>query len=430
MQGTVADRALHHPYSALKLIMTKKPKIHYAWMICIAGSLMMLCSMGLCSNIFAVYLPFIEEAGLSGAQGSAIVSVRCISSFVCSFLVTAYYDRISLRLGSAAAVLAGALSSVLFSVGGSPTMYYAASAVAGISYGFGTVIPASLLMNNWFLERRALAMGIASAGSGLASILFAPLITSGVLRFGLRTVYLLQGVLIALCAVAVFLIVRDRPEDMNLTPYGDASDNSTTVAEPEQAQEHFAIPGGIWILLSVMMLMAGGSGQAASSHLSILTVASGYSAQTAALVATLFGLFLIVGKFIYGEIADRSTVEKASVLFMLIYAAACCESLLFNGTSLWCCWLFPLLLGLGCSFFTVGYPLWAADLSSAEHYSKTLRRFQILYCAGGIIFTGIPGRIADSTGEYKSSYLLMALLVLVSLFMLHHAYRRRAQRYE
>lgn len=406
----------------------KKPKIHYAWMICIAGALMMLCSMGLCSNIFAVYLPFIEKAGLSGAQGSAIVTVRCISSFVCSFLVTACYDRISLRLGSAAAVLAGAFSSVLFSIGGSPAMYYIAAAVAGISYGFGTVIPTSLLMNNWFEERLGLAMGIASAGSGLSSILFAPLITAGVLRFGLRTVYLLQGAFIALCAVAVFLIVRDRPENMNLKPFGKAS-GKTAAAVPEKRIENIAIPAGMWILLAVMMLMSGGSGQAASSHISVLTVASGYSAQTSALVATLFGLFLIAGKFIFGEIADRSTVKKASVLFMLIYAAACCVSLLFNGISLWCCWLFSLLLGLGCSFFTIGYPLWAAELDSADHYAKTLRSFQILYCAGGIVFTGVPGRIADTTGEYKSSYLLMAALVLASMLILLHAYRRRKQRY-
>ncbi len=406
----------------------KKRKIHYAWVICIAGSLIMLCCMGLCSNIFAVYLPFIEESGLTGAQGSMIVSVRCISAFVCSFLVTAFYDKVSLRLGSAASVLAGTFSSVLFSVGGSPAMYYAAAAVAGISYGFGTVVPVSLLMGNWFRKHLGLAMGIGSAGSGLASILFAPLITAGVLRFGLRTVYLLQGAFIALCAAAVFLLVHDSPEKMGLEPYGVDS-GETEIAEPQKTEEDLPIPGHMWILLSLMMLMAGGSGQAASSHLSVIMVSSGYSAQNAALVATLFGLFLIVGKFIYGEMADRLTVEKASVLFMLIYAAACCITLFFNGVSLMYCWLFPLLLGVGCSFFTVGYPLWAGELTSANYYAKTLRRFQILYCAGGIIFTGIPGRIADVTGEYKSSYFLMAFLILVSLLILLYAYKRRDTRY-
>ncbi|MBR6543606.1 MAG: LPXTG cell wall anchor domain-containing protein, partial [Anaerotignum sp.] len=58
-----------------------------------------------------------------------------------------------------------------------------------------------------------------------------------------------------------------------------------------------------------------------------------------------------------------------------------------------------------------------------EQYGKTLKWLQIFYNLGGIIFTAIPGIIADHTGEYKSSYFLFAGMMTVSLFILLWTYR-------
>ena len=42
----------------------------------------------------------------------------------------------------------------------------------------------------------------------------------------------------------------------------------------------------------------------------------------------------------------------------------------------------------------------------------------------GILFSAVPGIIADHTGEYKSSYILIAGMMLVSLLILLWSYRR------
>ena len=59
-------------------------KIHYAWAVCAACVLLMFCNIGLCSNLITVYLPFIEETGISGGLGSAIITVRCLFAFITS----------------------------------------------------------------------------------------------------------------------------------------------------------------------------------------------------------------------------------------------------------------------------------------------------------------------------------------------------------
>ena len=102
----------------------KMKRIHYAWVVCGCGLLAMLCNLGLCSNIIAAYLPFIEKTGISDAQGSMIVSVRCFSSFICTFFVTQYYKKFSLRTGLALATLTGAAGAAILSVGGSAWVYW------------------------------------------------------------------------------------------------------------------------------------------------------------------------------------------------------------------------------------------------------------------------------------------------------------------
>ena len=42
----------------------------------------------------------------------------------------------------------------------------------------------------------------------------------------------------------------------------------------------------------------------------------------------------------------------------------------------------------------------------------------------GILFSAVPGIIADHTGEYKSSYLLIAAMMLLSLTILRWSYWR------
>ena len=145
-------------------------KLHYAWVVCLCGLWMFVCNMGLCSNILSVYLPFIEAGGLSDSMGSAILSIRCLASFAVTFLVELYYRKLSLRLGILLATLIGAASAAVYAVGGSALVYYAAAVLGGVAYGLGCIYPTSLLLANWFHTHRGLALGVSSAGSGVATI--------------------------------------------------------------------------------------------------------------------------------------------------------------------------------------------------------------------------------------------------------------------
>ena len=110
-------------------------RIHHAWLICAACLLLYLCNSGLLINSLSTYLPFIEATGISDSAGSAILSVRSLFSFVTIFFVGWYYQKVSLRMGILVGTLIGAVSALVFSIGGSAAVYYAGAALAGISKG-------------------------------------------------------------------------------------------------------------------------------------------------------------------------------------------------------------------------------------------------------------------------------------------------------
>ena len=396
-------------------------KIHYAWVICLCGLWLFVCNMGLCSNILSVYLPFIEASGLSDSMGSAILSIRCLFSFAVTFLVELYYRKLSLRTGILLASLIGVASTLIYSIGGSAFLYYTGAALCGIAYGLGAIYPTSLLLSRWFHTHRGLALGISSAGSGVAAMAFSPLVSALVLKYSLRTTFLLQGGFMLVSAFIVFLLLRNDPQEKGLTPYGEDGENGTKTRLQEGPA---SLPQTVLWMLALMMLLIGGAGQAFSGHLSVLSRSCGYSVRAAATVVSLQGGVLVCSKLLSGDMADKFGPKRCTTLLMIVFILGSALVQLMNGVSLFWCFAPVALMGFGGSVYNVGPPLWAADLSDRAGYPRLLKWLQIFYNLGGILFSAVPGIIADHTGEYKSAYALIAGMVLVSLVILRWAYWR------
>ncbi len=374
--------------------------------------------MGLCSTILTVYLPFIEAQGISGAMGSAIITVRCISSFICTFIVAFFFNKVSLRTGTAAATLLGAIGYVIFAAGGSIITYYIGSVIFGISYCFGCMIPVSLIITNWFSGKKALALGICTTGSGFSTMIFAPVMTSLITKHGLRAAFIVGAVFIAACAAVTFLLIRNAPEDMGLKPYGTAE----TAKEVKYSERQHGPTRFEYFMMAVMMIVMGGAAIGYSSHISILTTTSGYSHETAALSVSLLGIMLIIGKLVFGQVADRLRALKTSVIFLCTFVIGCLPSIFMDGSNMLMCFAVPVLLGLGSPVYTIGPSLWSADLASKEYYAKVLQWLLIFYNLGGIMFTSVPGIIADHTGEYVTSFIMFAVMAAATMMILIWCY--------
>ena len=401
-------------------------KIHYAWVICMTCSLLFICNMGLCSNILTIYLPFIEAGGISHSAGSTILSVRSASAFLTTFIAGAYYRKLSLRGGIALATAIGACAPVVYAFAGSSALlYYFGALLAGVASGLGCIFPVAILLSNWFNTHKGLATGISTTGSGIATTIFSPLLSSVVTCFSLKTAFLVHAAVLFACTAAVFLLIRDTPAEKGLVPFGSGQREGGKTALRETPVE---LSPGFMAVLAVDFLLIGGVALSFFGHLAVLARSCGYSTEDAASMMTLCGVILIIGKMAAGAIADRIGTRRCSSIMSIIFIGGCLIPLCMNGKDVIWCYLLVIVLGFSASIFTVGRPLWAADLSSRTQYAAVMKWIQIFYNLGGIIFPMIPGYIAERTGEYKSSFILFAVMMVVALFLLLWAYRTQEKK--
>ena len=102
-------------------------------------------------------------------------------------------------------------------------------------YGLGTMIPITMLINRWFVSRQGFALGFASAGSGLATIISPPFITAALEAGGVKLAATLEGSLILIYSLLMFLLLRNTPEEKGLKPY-QTSQKETAVLKPEEIE--------------------------------------------------------------------------------------------------------------------------------------------------------------------------------------------------
>lgn len=80
-------------------------------------------------------------------------------------------------------------------------------------------MPISLLIGRWFHARRGLAFGIGTTGSGIATIVMPPLITTLIEKRSLSFAFYTEAAITALASLLILLLIRDRPEDLGMLPY-------------------------------------------------------------------------------------------------------------------------------------------------------------------------------------------------------------------
>ncbi len=260
--------------------------IHRAWAVCLGCTLALLVCGGLCINAFSV------------TQTSMITTACSVTFLLCMFVVNTYYDKLGYRAGLTLAVLLGVGSFVLFAEARTIPGYY----LAGVSYGLGAMLPASILMLRWSLSRRGTAIGICAAGTGISAVVFSSILSALIKRSSLRVCFYFEALVSLLAAGLVFLLIRESPEACGLAPYGTREEASSS--EKQKLSIH---PSRLrWAMLYLGVILIGSIASPGFAHMMILFTSSGFSGAQAAF------------SFMPGAIADLTgSYAPAYIVFTL-----------------------------------------------------------------------------------------------------------------
>lgn len=405
----------------------------YRFTICALSTVMVFVCVGLVSNAFSICLPFIIKVhGFSNTQISLLATMKSVTSLLAMFAADRYYGRLGLKKGIALAMLSASLSFFIYGISSTPLLYCAASALSGISYAMGGMIPASLLIRQWFPLKPAAALGIAASGSGIGSVLGPVTLLFLIENFGLSSAFLAQALAVAAVTLPIVALIRENtPEHTGIET---ASVEDFPETEVSSGSSRDCIHGGTLLhnrlsrreQLRILCgsFLIGVLGLTGFNYLSLLYTSAGHSAATVSFFLSLMGILLIAGKCSFGWIADRAGSFRTAALFCLFLCIGqllCCFApqsgrLLFGITFLF--------LGMGLALASVGLSIMASDFCQVGNYATVLKNYQLSYALGGLVSSAVPGMLADRTGSYLPSYILFFILSIALFLFIIPVYRR------
>lgn len=387
------------------------------------GTLLLFTTIGLGVNVFSVFQPYLlEYGGLTNTQGGLLITVRSFFILIGMMTASDLVAKLGLRRTGTLTLLLLACASFLFGAARQFPVYCAASGMIGLVYSWGGVIPASLLVNRWFHDRQGFALGIVMAGTGMATILAPVPLTNLIQNLSLKAGFWAEGAFSVLAALLFWLLIRDTPEQMGLTPYRTGrSETKTVLVRPTPKQD---MTGLDWSFVLAAAFLVGAATSLGITNFGVLYSTEGYDPAVVAQLVSCMGLCMTIGKIIYGQLVDTIGGRQSNYLLYAIVLVGFVLACLSFVDSVPLAFTAMILSGLGLPLSAVAPPLWAKDLCSEQEYAKGLKRIQSVYALGIFVIGSVPGILADVTGSYIPAYVLFLGMLILSLVLLGRVYQK------
>jgi MFS family permease len=396
-------------------------RVHPAWWVAAVTFLALVGAAAFRAVPGVLIEPLRAEFGWSVTTISAAVAVNMALYGLTAPFAAALMERFGIRRVVVAALLLTATGSGL-------TVFMTTSwqlvLLWGFLVGLGTGSMALSLVatvtGRWFVARRGLVSGILTAGGATGQLVFLPLVAAADAAWGWRSASL--GTTAAALAVVplVLWLLRDRPRDVGVVPYGGtAADDADPVRTgAARAAVRGLVEGArtrpFWLLAVGFFICGMSTNGLVQPHFIPAAHDHGLPVTTAAGLLAVVGLFDIAGTIFSGWLTDRADPR----LLLLAYYS-------LRGLSLFA---LPTLFGphlhLSMIAFIVFYGLdWVATVPPTlalcrEHFGAHAPVvFGWVFAShqlGSAVAAFGGGVIRDVTGSYDLAWFLAGALCMVA----------------
>ena len=285
---------------------------HYAWIVAAVTFAVLLVGAGIRATPSVLIVPLEREFGWSTATISAAVAVNILLYGLLGPFAVAVMERFGLRrtVVSALAILAVGVASTA-----AITAPWQLVALWGVVVGSGTgmiaLVFGATVAGRWFATNRGLVLGLLTASSATGQLVFLPLLASLGTAFGWRVVSLTVAAAALVLIPVVALLLRDRPADLGLPPYGGTAVEPAAVPTVNPAVRAVrALRTGLasrdwWLLAGSFFVCGASTNGLVGTHLIPACIDHGIPEVQAAGLLAAMGIFDFFGTTASGWLTDR-----------------------------------------------------------------------------------------------------------------------------
>jgi sugar phosphate permease len=289
--------------------------IFYGWAVAGSTFLVMLANAGAMGAPGVFIGPLEKEFGWSAADISSAFAIRLALYGLIAPFAAALINRFGVR--AVVVVALGMVSSgVLASL--AMTQIWQLVALWGVLIGLGTGMAALVLgatiAARWFHRRRGLVVGMLTASNATGQLVFLPLLAKLTEDYGWRAALAFVVVMLILAGFVALLLLRDRPYDVGLAPFGaralepppaESRALSAMLASPIRALYEARGSRTFWVLFATFFVCGLSTNGLIQTHWISLCGDYGVAPVAAAGALAAIGAFDFVGTILSGWLSDR-----------------------------------------------------------------------------------------------------------------------------
>jgi MFS family permease len=218
---------------------TKKSGNFYPWLIAIGCCVMNATGL---AGIMESGGVFLGEVAKDIGDVTLFLTFYFVTTIVAMPIVGQVLQKYNTRVVLTIAFLltAGAFGASGFYT--EPWMWYVNGVIYGFFGSFIFVVPAPIMILNWFKKRTGLVMGLVMCFSGIGGIVFSRIYAVLIGSFGWQTAYIIAGViLLVLTLPFTALVFAMKPSDIGRKAYGEGE--RVAVRVNDGIAEDEAVPG-------------------------------------------------------------------------------------------------------------------------------------------------------------------------------------------
>ncbi|HBY04336.1 MAG TPA: hypothetical protein DEH07_07320 [Desulfotomaculum sp.] len=392
------------------------PKLFYGWIVVIALTFVGMTSAA--QLTFGIYvLDLAREFGWNRTLTSSLASFNNlfygISAIITGILADRYSPKITVWV--AGFLLGGGLllSGMAHSYW---QLFFFFGVIAGLGMGCCYSIPSSVVQN-WFIEKRGVALGVSMCGIGLGAFIISLLVGYLIPIYGWRTGFFAEGTLLFLFMfVPAFFIVRE-PRQIGLLPLGMKNNhpgnglnkphpNLVLLIKKLISNRTFLYLYGNQFFTCIALLIV-------STHVVPFAEDMGIPKLAAASAMGLVGLFSGLGRLQAGFVCDKIGFKKS----LIIFCSMCCIAFLYLMTvkNLWMLYIFVAIYSLGYGGKAMSLPGLAGYSLGTGSLGTIMGLISSAFGLGGFIGSILGGWIFDHTHSYVWAFIAGAFCYVIAI---------------
>lgn len=376
-------------------------------------------SIGITGNCLGQFVTPLSQS-LNQPVGSitVFITLMSISSAFFGPIVTKLMKKIHVRIIMSIGIIVNCACLVALAFIKNIILLYALGIILGLANICFSLIPITILLNNWFYKNVASFTGICASFSGVMGAIFNPIVASMIADKGYQYAFIVCAILVLVFSLPCSLFfVRYHPQEIGVMPYGFEEFQEKAQTSTVNTTASVAVPFYILIFITIFAmsinLIAGLNPNIAAMGNSI--------PLSAGLPATMVSAAMIgnVGsKLSLGILVDKLGT-KIGISIMLVLA--CCGLLILTTLNpnsyflaLFGCLIYGCIFACGANGPAFIMREIYGPVKFGEYY-PTVCLFATLAYASSIT---IVGKSYDILGSYAYIELILACLCGVSMVLL------------